>query len=163
MGQTSEEMVRDNFLRHSGAKKGAATMLALNDQSRPPPAARDTLADLLQVIADPKGAKARLDQLDAATKAHAEKISAAAEAEKKLADIESELKAKRAAHQGELDHERELAEKDLARRHDAMVATERAIQSRRDEADKLHADATKLKAEWVEKTRKLKELQAALA
>ena len=159
----SEEMVRDNFLRHSGAKKGATTMLALNDQSQPPPSARDTLADLLQVIADPKGAKARLDQLDKATAAHAEKISAAAEAEQRLKDIDAEFAKRKAAFQGELDSQREAQEKDFARRHDALVAPERAIQLKRDAADALHSEASKLTAEWVEKTRKLKELQAALA
>ena len=56
----SEEMVRDNYLRHSGAKKGNMTMLALNDQSQSPPSARDTLADLLAIISDPKSVKARL-------------------------------------------------------------------------------------------------------
>ena len=157
----SEQMVRDNFLRHSGAKKGATPMM--QDQSLPPPSARDTLADLLAIISDPKSVKARIDALDKSTEANKKTIADAAEAQKKLTDIDEELKARREAHQGELDHEREVQEESFRRRHDELTAAERQVQLRRDEADKLHTEATKLKASLDERERKLRAAVGALA
>jgi hypothetical protein len=135
----------------------------ISDQTAPQPTARESLYHLLAMIADPKAVKQRLDQLDAAAAAAEKKIAAAAEAEKATAKLEDELKAARKRNEEAMADDRAAQQVELTRRHDEIAVRERSLEQREQEIGRLHAQASVLRDERMEKTRKLKDALGSAA
>ncbi len=147
MDQSSAGLVRLSAARH-----GPQPMPA-------PIASPDSFAGVMALIAligDAGAAKKRLTELMDAQKAAAAKIEEAATAEQKLAGVDAELKAARKANEAAMSHDRELQQTELARKFAEMVNREQQIERREQEAGRIHAEASKLRDEWMEKTAKLK-------
>jgi predicted dinucleotide-utilizing enzyme len=96
------------------------------------PTAHETLTALLALIADPKAAAARLQELTAATAEHAKVVAAAAGAADVLAAARAEQARELAAHQDKLDraratHEAAMTkrERELEGRHLTLAESER--------------------------------------
>jgi hypothetical protein len=156
MGMTSEDLVRQNFERHSGVKKGATEMPMLNEQPLPP-AKPDSLDNLLALFADPAAVKKAKAELAEAKSALDKRIAEAANADKVLAELDKELADKRAAHDGILAQDRERHDAEWAQRHTALTARERRIEEREAETERLHAAAVALKSSWENRTKALKQ------
>jgi hypothetical protein len=127
----------------------------MNDQPVPPqPRDIEALLSLIALVSDPKGAAERVKRLSDAASAAARARAELAEIEQAKAKLADELTAARKANEAAMAVDREAQQAGLA--HAELTARERQIELREAEVGRLHAEASKLKADWEAKTRQLR-------
>jgi hypothetical protein len=140
--QSPAGLVAANVRRHT---KGATAMSQTSSSD---------LLDALKLIADPKDFAAKLAELEAATK----KLDVA----KAVADkMSRELDTKAEAHAAEMARAAAAHAEVVKRQTAELDAREKRVAERERDADARHAEATRLRTEWTEKTRKMAEVLGA--